>query len=294
MHAMDIYRQQTCPPAPKAPPAPPTGGGSLIGYIFGTDTILLGHPQVNSGPLQGLDAKVCYGTVVRRGDTEEVVALRATDGFAEWVEDGEFLMMPYAPAHPVPAGAAGVSVEQGFWGIYHSLLLTDAAGTVKGPVARQLPAMVDPTDRVVVAGHSLGAALATYLTLDLARGTLGPRTSGCFFASPHPGNQAFASLFARSASDYVVYYYVLDVVPRMPLTDMGYCALPNVRAIQPQTAQAEIAVGLGCNHHIICYLAMLDCRRRCRQRRRCRRGKKPAPNASADRIPASRPWRTRW
>jgi hypothetical protein len=54
MHAMDIYRQKTCPPIPVGPPPPPTGGGTLIGYILGTDTILLGHPQINAGPLQGL------------------------------------------------------------------------------------------------------------------------------------------------------------------------------------------------------------------------------------------------
>jgi triacylglycerol lipase len=258
MHAMDIYRQKTCPPSPVGPPPPPTGGGTLIGYILGTDTILLGHPQINTGPLQGLSNKVCYGTVIRRSPTEVVVALRGTDGFAEWAEDGQFLLMPYAPAMTLPVGTDGVSVEQGFWGIYQSLVLTDVAGTVKGPIAEQLPSILYAADQVVVAGHSLGAPLATYLTLDLVRGSLGQRVSGCYFASPHPGNQAFATLFGQNVHDYVVYNYLLDIVPRVPPTEAGYSSLSNVRRIQPSTAQAVITFDVGCNHHIVCYLAMLD------------------------------------
>jgi triacylglycerol lipase len=254
---MDIYRQKTCPPRPVGPPSPPTGGGTLIGYILGTDTVLLGHPQITSGPLLGLESKVCYGTVVRRNEAEVVIALRGTDGFAEWAEDGQFLMMPYVPTEALPPGS-GASVEQGFWGIYHSLVLADVAGTVKGSIAQNFPAMIYPNDRVIIAGHSLGAPLATYLTLDLARGALGQRVSGCYFASPHPGNQAFATLFDQNVHDYVVYNYLLDIVPRVPPTEAGYSSLSNVRRILPATAQADISFGIGCNHHIICYLAMLD------------------------------------
>ena len=31
MHAMDIYRKKTCPPAPFIMPPPPTGGGTIMG-----------------------------------------------------------------------------------------------------------------------------------------------------------------------------------------------------------------------------------------------------------------------
>jgi pimeloyl-ACP methyl ester carboxylesterase len=158
----------------------------------------------------------------------------------------------------LPSGTSGGSVEQGFWGIYESLSLTDIAGMIVGPLAEKFPSIVGASDMVVVAGHSLGAPLATYLTLDLARGLLGQRVTGCYFASPHPGNQAFAALFEQTVRDYVVYNYILDVVPRVPPTEIGYCSLPKRLAIQPATAQAEISVGLGCNHHIVCYLAMLD------------------------------------
>jgi triacylglycerol lipase len=255
MYSMDIYRQKTCPPAPFITPPSPTGGGLIIGYVMGSDSIVPGHPD--TGP--GSGPPICYGTVIRRSPTEVVVALRGTDGFAEWIEDGEFPLIPYAPAAPLPPGTSEARVEQGFWGIYRSLVLADIHGAVIGSLAEKVPTILAVDDTVVVAGHSLGAPLATYLTLDLVRGPLGQRVSGCYFASPHPGDQSFATLFDRYVgNDYVVYNYLLDVVPRVPPIEFGYSALSKLRVIQPDTAQAEISFGVGCNHHVVCYLAMLD------------------------------------
>ena len=47
---------------------------------------------------------------------------------------------------------------------------------------------------VTVTGHSLGSALATYLTLDVAVG-LGDRATACLFASPRTGDAAWVELF---------------------------------------------------------------------------------------------------
>jgi triacylglycerol lipase len=258
MHAMDIYRLKTCPPAPFVPPSSPPGGGTIIGYVLGTDTVLPGHPQFAPGPLAILGQQVCYGTIVRHGPNELVVAIRGTDGFAEWVEDGQFPQIPYSPEDPLPNGTPVTTVEQGFWGIYSSLKLIDPMGTPIGQLATALPTMVQPGDNVVVVGHSLGAPIATYITLDLVRGPLGQRVSGCYFASPHPGNTAFAALFDQTVNSYAVYNYLLDIVPRVPPTAFGYSSLPKRQVIEPTTAQADIRFSIGCNHHIVCYLAMLD------------------------------------
>jgi triacylglycerol lipase len=258
MHAMDIYRGRTCPPAPFKPPAPPPGGGTIIGYLMGVDTVLLGHPQFSPGQLTALGQTVCYGTVIRRSDTEVAVSVRGTDGFVEWVEDGQFLPIPYNPNTPLAGGGPAPLVEQGFWGIYGTLQLADPAGALLGSLASALPALLKPTDHVVVAGHSLGATLATYLTLDLVRGPFPGLVSGCFFASPHPGNAAFATLFDQTVKGYQVYNYIFDIVPRVPPRAAGYVSLRKLKVIQPATAQADIRFEVGCNHHIVCYLAMLD------------------------------------
>ncbi|MFL5283053.1 MAG: lipase family protein [Rhodopila sp.] len=152
----------------------------------------------------------------------------------------------------------GKLYAQGFWGLYGTLQLTDPAGALLGALAPALATVVKPTDQVVVSGHSLGAALATYLTLDLARGPLGARVSGCFFASPHPGNAVFAMVFDQAVGSYQVYNYILDIVPRVPPREAGYVSLPKQKVIQPATAQADIRFDIGCNHHVVCYLAMLD------------------------------------
>ena len=161
---------------------------------MGVDTVLLGHPQFSPGPLTALGHMVCYGTVIRRSNTEVAVSLRGTDGFVEWAEDGQFLPIPYNPHVPLPGGSPVPLVEQGFWRIYGTLQLADPAGALLGSLASALPALLKPTDQVVIAGHSLGAPLATYLILDLLRGSFGGRVSGCLFASPHPGNAAFAHI----------------------------------------------------------------------------------------------------
>jgi triacylglycerol lipase len=249
MHAMDMYRINTSVLTPPATPGLTSAGWSIAAYITGRDTLFA------KGPLQLATRTVCYGYLAERGAgaaQEWVVAIRGTDGFVEWVEDGEFAPVPY-PAAPGPA-----SVEQGFWSVYSGMALIDPKGAPLGPLAPAITSLVaSSAGPVTVAGHSLGAALATYLTLDLARGSLGRRVSACLFASPHPGDQAFADLFDLGVSDYRLFDYLLDAVPRVPLA-LGYKPLSRRTVIQPGTAEASIRFDLGCNHHVICYAAMLD------------------------------------
>ena len=184
--------------------------------------------------------------------------IRGTDGFVEWVEDAEFKPIPYTPMIPLPAGHDNLEVEQGFWALYRSLSLITPAGAVIGPLAPAITAHATGTaGTVTVIGHSLGSALATYLTFDLARGSLGRRVTACIFASPHPGNHAFAALFDQTVADYNLYNYALDIVPRVPL-GLGYARLPRRTAITPASAEANIRFDIGCNHHVVCYCAMLD------------------------------------
>ncbi len=256
MYAMDCHRDGTCPPNATRPLAPPPSG-VILGFIVGSDTVDPRHPAYAPGPIQLLAQLTCYGVVVQRPNNEVVVAIRGTDGIAEWIEDAEFVFKPYAPTLPLPAGTTA-RVEQGFWGIYASLNYVDLQGVVIGSAAATIATLYKGASSIVVSGHSLGGPLATYLALDLAR--VDPRQTirGCYFASPHPGDDAFAAFFQETIGNYVVYNYVMDVVPRMPPTNIGYTSLANRRVITPALAKAEVTLGLGCNHHIVCYLAMLD------------------------------------
>ena len=258
MHAMDMYRVDLNNLTPNAAPGLKAAGWTILAYVIGKDSFIIGGDSgIRKGPLQPSDRTVCYGFLAQRAPGEMVVVIRGTDGFVEWVEDGEFVPIPYAPQLALPAGTAGVSVEQGFWTLYERMQLITPAGASLGALAPAIAAAVAAAGSVVVVGHSLGSALATYLTLDLSRGGLGRRVAACLFASPHTGNQAFVTLFDQTIIDYRLFNYILDIVPRVPL-GLGYCPLPRRTVIQPTTAEARIRVNIGCNHHVVCYCAMLD------------------------------------
>jgi hypothetical protein len=254
MHAMDMYRVNTKDLKPPPPNRLIDDGWKLLGYIVGDD-----HLAFTKAPIAAGGGRVCYGYIAQRGG-ELIASIRGTDGLIEWLEDAEFLPAIYAPRVDLPPGPPGAMVEQGFWSIYDSMILTTTSGEDLGRLSTAITAAVKKTPdiaEVTVAGHSLGGPLATYLALELARGELGNRVSGCFFASPHPGNQAFSQFFDKTVTNYRVFNYILDIVPRVPFGP-DYAPLPKRTILRPSTAEASIKLEVGCNHHVICYCAMLD------------------------------------
>jgi triacylglycerol lipase len=250
MHAMDMYRVNTALLTPPAAPGLTAAGWTISAYVTGNDTLF------RKGPLQSSDQPVYYGYLAKGASGEIVAVIRGTDGFVEWIEDAEFVPIPYAPQIGLPPEPQTISVEQGFWTLYASMQLISPAGALLGALAPAIAAAAGGASTVTVVGHSLGSALATYLTLDLARGGVNG-VSACLFASPHTGNQAFVQLFDQTIVDYRLFNYILDIVPRVPL-GLDYSPLPRRTVMQPATAEASIRVNVGCNHHVICYCAMLD------------------------------------
>jgi triacylglycerol lipase len=214
----------------------------LVGYITGQDAILR-----QSTNMAVSAQTVCYGVLLESAVTpgEFIAAIRGTDGIIEWAEDGEFLQRP----HP-----GGGNVESGFYGVYESMRFRRPGGA-DFPIAKGISDAVG-AGHLIVCGHSLGAALATYLTFDLTP-LLGARVSGRYFASPRPGDGAFVRQFHNAVADYQAYAYELDLVPRVPL-GLGYSPVLNLNTIAPDTAQARIKWGFPCFHHIFSYCAMLN------------------------------------
>lgn len=246
MYAADMYKIF---PGQLTPPVDGRLGArwTVVGYLTAVDAILLPQRQMGQG------VEVCYGVLARnRADpTKHVVAIRGTEGMVEWIEDAQFVLIN----HPGGAGR----VEGGFWNIYASMQFKVNSGDAGVPAKDGVTAAIGANGTVTVAGHSLGSALATFLAFDpAAPALLGARVSACLFASPHPGDDAFAHAFDVSLSGrYVLYNYFLDAVPRVPFGP-DYAHLPTVIDLRPSDAQARIRFDLGCNHHIVCYCAMLD------------------------------------
>ena len=254
MHAMDMYRVDTQDLTPPPPERLTDDGWILLGYIQGDD-----HLPFTKGPIQPSGHRVCYGYAAHRNG-ELAVVIRGTDGLIEWLEDAEFLPAVYASKVDLPPGPPGVKVEQGFWSIFDTMSLTTPAGANLGGLSTAVTTAVQSNPgltEVTVIGHSLGGPLATYLALELARGPIRSGVSGCFFASPHPGNQAFAAYFDVTVTNYRVFDYILDIVPRVPFGP-DYAPLPKLTMLRPSSAEASIKLDVGCNHHVVCYCAMLD------------------------------------
>lgn len=245
-YAMDMYSrpggQETLEPAPDPRLSP---NWKICGYICGTDALFRLHSSIQ------LDADtVFYGFLAQSTAKPDdfVAVIRGTDGIVEWIEDAQFV--------PIPDSAGG-HVEQGFWQVYQSLKLR-MAGTMQDIVSGLEKAV--GSGKLTVIGHSLGSALGTYLTLDLAGSThLKQNVEACLFASPQTGDGTFVSRFANTVGKYKLFNYVLDVVPWVP-RGLGYETLPGATWITPFDAQARIRCNVLCNHHILSYCAMLDYR----------------------------------
>jgi triacylglycerol lipase len=256
IYAEDMYVPGKTKPNPE--PRIAQAGWEAIAYLTAKDALMPKRKSLLAGQkkLMGVGDVVFYGFLARNVTDPSlfVVAIRGTEGFAEWIIDADFTLVPN-PREP------GTKVEQGFWGVYESMNLVDLEGNVINNVAADGIANVAGDGHVTAAGHSLGSSLATYLSLEMAKHP-GPRLSACLFASPRTGDAAWAAIYDKTVSDYRLFNYVLDVVPYVPfdLPEAGfqYSTLSKATIIQPSTAQADIRLDIGCDHHVYCYCAMLD------------------------------------
>lgn len=227
-------------PAPD--PLVTTAGWEIQGYLVGTDALFRAKQRMALG-----DLKTYYGFLARSKSNPDqlVLVIRGTEGFIEWIEDGEFGQTP----HPV-AGR----VEAGFWGIYHTMHYR-SAGT-EGDLIAGILAAAGSTGRVTVIGHSLGSALATYLAFDLAP-ILTSRLTVKLFASPRQGDLIFATRANQLFTSSVSYAYMLDLVPMVPI-GLGYAPAIPVTRLGAGNVAARIRLSLWCNHHALSYAFLLD------------------------------------
>jgi triacylglycerol lipase len=237
-----------------APPIDPRCADewTLMGHLLARDALF------DAQKLQ-LGSTTYYGFVaVNKNDATNVVAVvRGTEATVEWLENIEGLLIDRPQVG---------WVEQGFDSIYGSMTYVPFNAAPAGPAQASAAAAIGATlpagATVTVIGHSLGAALASYLMLDLATvPQRGYRVEGSLFACPRAGSRDFVQRVDDAVDAYRVYNYMRDLVPHVPPSlplPINFESFPQTVWIKAADAQAVIKNDFACNHHAYCYAAMLD------------------------------------
>jgi hypothetical protein len=191
---------------------------------------------------------VSFGFVAQDGGGNAVVAVRGTEGIKEWLQDAKFL----AVKCPFLAGAG--LTEDGFTAVYESLRVTQDPASKR--LVDALPtAFPKPVTSLTICGHSLGGALATLLSLDVAAHTgFGNRLTSYTYASPRTGDPSFADTYNQVVPDTVRIANRLDLVPKLPLPPL-YEHVGQVTDLNPML---KVKLDILCQHHLTTYQHLLS------------------------------------
>jgi hypothetical protein len=215
---------------------------SFFGHALQTDSSM-----ADPASTRAVDS-VSFGFVAQRtGSNDYVVVIRGTQTIYEWVQDARFLKVDC----PYPAGSG--QSEDGFTDVYSSLRTApNAAAPRLVDYLNGLPAGATLT----ITGHSLGAALATLLALDVA--TTGPIIHPTVYtlASPNVGDPSYARTFnGKLLADTWRITVFLDVVPHLPPTTFMIYA--NVGQDHSLNSLGQVSLTIPCLHAIQTYLHLL-------------------------------------
>lgn len=139
-----------------------------------------------------------FGLIVNDPDGAQIVSFRGTDTWSEWYTDAEIELVPNSTS----SNGSG-RVHKGFLELYESLVDRNGAlgwqSRLKGK-------------ETAITGHSLGAALATFLALDLGSQNL------TTFGSPKLGDKEWAQEAQKTLGGSKRYVSKFDPIPWVPLS----------------------------------------------------------------------------
>jgi len=260
----DQFKQNNPGGNPSFPPVDP----SVFAYLQDPETWEpLGQLRADDDIVLKIDD--CYFGIVLKcirsfgpfklGDV--LVGVKGTSDLREWLDNAASVFETHgAPNTPG-------DVANGFWKIYQTLTFASLADTARSDAVTSLCALLEGEASLYVVGHSLGAALATYLTYDLvqALGRQADRVMPYFFASPKTGTLPNVQNYLQNVLFYNLVNYQNDLVPKLPFEIEGFSALlpggplHNVMTLRPNGASYIPAFwDVPKNHSAVLYARILD------------------------------------
>jgi hypothetical protein len=229
------------------------------------DLLKLFTPIAN---LQGVDrtgsrAKEFYGHIWRSSDSSKtlVISIRGTSDAQEGIDDVKFELVPFSD-NPTQG-----RVELGFKEIFSSFTLAMPDSNSVVSLNDYLESLHD-IETLIVVGHSLGSSLATLVAYSATQSVASVKS--LTFASPLTGDPTFAEAFRGNIVNGIRIVNQPDIVPRLPLPEMGYQHVWHEVEIS-SFERADITNNVACYHSLNTYLHLLDSAVELEQR--CRSGK---------------------
>jgi triacylglycerol lipase len=157
----------------------------------------------------GRRIEVFFGFLLE-SDEDSILVFRGTQRTAEWIGNVYAVQQPYLDPR---TGASIGQIHTGFRRI---------ADAIINPLAVDAVRQINPTKPCYVSGHSLGAALATVLALDIALNVpiLQSQLQVYVYASPRVGNPEFARSYAKILPNSFRITNLADPIPTMPPTKL--------------------------------------------------------------------------
>ncbi|HTS78649.1 MAG TPA: lipase family protein [Bryobacteraceae bacterium] len=191
-------------------PNPPLPGGFALAGAIEADPQQAVALMAKTDPKQHVmvnamlaDSNI-FGLVAwNPADKMAIVSFRGTVDVHDWIEDFDAVPVDYVPV-------AGIGlVHMGFQLVYEH---------VRKNVGGLLQNQCKGVQKILITGHSLGAAVAILSGFDIAKNAVpGSAPDFCTFAGPRAGDPGFAKKFnaAFPVCNRIVNF--MDVVPQVPL-----------------------------------------------------------------------------
>lgn len=155
-------------------------------------------------------------------DKTAYVVFRGTESVSEWVGDSRFLQVEFVPGWG--------KVHKGFRIIYK---------TCSPQVMAAIEALPDDIEQVVIAGHSLGGALATLACIEILEHTRFKNPILYTFASPRVGSVEFAKKFEQAVPQSYRIMNTEDII----ITE------PKAATVGKLWQYAHVGIPLAFSHH---------------------------------------------